>query len=144
MLQFTEAVDFYLSPAGAQCCEAIQSLATQPASEQADSLLLGYALEGIRLGSITHLVFQAVAADTIPTVKDCIEAGDFVTLSTVRLLISAPPSHPSKQSTNSPSTVPLRLRTRAPRPPTAHALTLTVRASRRLARRGLLRRHCRA
>lgn len=105
MLQFTEAVDFYLSPARAQFREAIQSLATQPASEQVNSLLLGYALEGIRLGGSTHLVFQAVAADTIPTVENSIEAGDFVTLNTVRLP-SSPTPHPNKHETNSPSQSP--------------------------------------
>ncbi|KAL2127864.1 hypothetical protein VTI74DRAFT_10040 [Chaetomium olivicolor] len=64
---FAEAVDFYLSPKGAPHLEAIQSLAAQPPSEQTDSLLLGYALEGVRLAGATRLHFHAAAADSLPT-----------------------------------------------------------------------------
>lgn len=63
---FVEAVDFYLSPKGAPHLETIQSLAAQQPSEQTDALLLGYALEGIRLSGSSRLYFQATAADSIP------------------------------------------------------------------------------
>ncbi|AEO59650.1 hypothetical protein MYCTH_2094824 [Thermothelomyces thermophilus ATCC 42464] len=63
---FAEAVDFYLSPRGAPYLEAVRSLAAQPASEQADSLLLGYALEAVRLSGSTKLHFEATAADSLP------------------------------------------------------------------------------
>ncbi|KAL2021894.1 hypothetical protein VTK56DRAFT_6489 [Thermocarpiscus australiensis] len=62
---FAEAVDYYLSPNGASHLPEIHALAREP-SEQNDALLLGYALEGVRLSdSASRLHFQAVAADTI-------------------------------------------------------------------------------
>ncbi|KAL2163210.1 hypothetical protein VTH06DRAFT_5266 [Thermothelomyces fergusii] len=63
---FAEAVDFYLSPRGAPYLETIRSLAAQPASEQNDFLLLGYALEGVRLSGSTKLHFEATTADSLP------------------------------------------------------------------------------
>ncbi|KAH6616000.1 heme peroxidase [Chaetomium sp. MPI-SDFR-AT-0129] len=62
---FTEAAAFYLDPKNAAHLEAIHAIAAQPASEQTDAQLLGYALEGVRLSSSTKLHFQATAADTL-------------------------------------------------------------------------------
>ncbi|KAK3689370.1 heme peroxidase [Podospora appendiculata] len=59
---FAQAVDFYLSPKGAPYLADIQVLAAQPASAEADSLLLGYALEGVRLSG-TLGVFREASAD---------------------------------------------------------------------------------
>ncbi|KAK4101146.1 heme peroxidase, partial [Parathielavia hyrcaniae] len=81
---FAEAVDFYLSPAGAAHRDAIHALAAQPPSEQTDALLLGYALEGIRLSGSTRLHFQATAANTIPAqdgTEICVQPGDQVVVS---------------------------------------------------------------
>ncbi|KAK4120585.1 heme peroxidase [Parathielavia appendiculata] len=81
---FAEAVDFYLSPRGAAHREAIQSLAAQPPSEQTDALLLGYALEGIRLSGSTKLHFQSAAANSVSAqdgTEIVVQPGDHVVVS---------------------------------------------------------------
>ena len=64
-MQFAQAVDFFLSPAGATNLPDIHRLANQPASEEADALLLGYAMEGIRLAGTFGSYREAAVADTI-------------------------------------------------------------------------------
>ncbi|KAL2260217.1 hypothetical protein VTK26DRAFT_5855 [Humicola hyalothermophila] len=89
---FAEAVDFYLSPQGAAHLDGIHDLATQPSSLENDALLLGYALEGVRLSSSTRVSLQAVAADS--TADDNggetqIQAGDRVIVSTAAIARNA-------------------------------------------------------
>ncbi|KAK0714040.1 heme peroxidase [Lasiosphaeria miniovina] len=64
---FALAVDYYLSPAGATHLAEIHAVATQPASDATDALLLGFALEGVRLSGVARssCVYEAAAADTI-------------------------------------------------------------------------------
>lgn len=61
--QFAQAVDFYLSAGGQPHLEAIHRIASQGSSEETDALLLGYALEGIRMAGPPGIYRQAVAAD---------------------------------------------------------------------------------
>ena len=61
--QFAQAVDFYLSPSGQPHVEAIHRLASERPSEEADALLLGYAMEGLRMAGPSGVYRQAVAAD---------------------------------------------------------------------------------
>ncbi|KAH7322623.1 heme peroxidase [Stachybotrys elegans] len=63
---FAQALDWYLSPAGAPHLETLQRLASQASNEQTDSLLLGYAMEGIRMAGTFGLYREAAAADVIP------------------------------------------------------------------------------
>ncbi|KAH6847782.1 heme peroxidase [Chaetomium sp. MPI-CAGE-AT-0009] len=94
---FAEAADFYLSPKGAAHLEAIHSLATQPASEQSDALLLGYALEGVRLSGSTKLHFEATAADSLPSADGSqiqVQAGDRITVTSTAGSDTVDPSRP--------------------------------------------------
>ncbi|KAJ4291264.1 hypothetical protein N0V88_006265 [Collariella sp. IMI 366227] len=89
-LQFAEAVDFYLSPKGEPHREGIYALASQPPSEQTDLLLLGYALEGVRLsGATRRLHFDAAATDAIATEDGSearVQAGDRIAVSFLQLV----------------------------------------------------------
>jgi hypothetical protein len=49
ILQFAQAVDFYLTDAGSKHLPEINKIACQPSSPESDALLLGYCMEGIRL-----------------------------------------------------------------------------------------------
>lgn len=64
---FAQAVDFYLSDEGKTHIPALHSLATEKnPTEETDALLLGYAMEGIRLAG-TFGSYREVASDcTIP------------------------------------------------------------------------------
>ncbi|KAM0326950.1 hypothetical protein ACHAQA_006071 [Verticillium albo-atrum] len=62
---FAQAVDFYLSPAGAAHVPQIHIIAKQPPSKDNDALLLGYAMEGIRLAGTFGSYREAAADDTI-------------------------------------------------------------------------------
>ena len=61
--QFAQAVDFYLSPGGQPHIEAIYRIASQQSSQETDALLLGYALEGIRMAGPSGIYRQATAVD---------------------------------------------------------------------------------
>ncbi|KAL6892999.1 heme peroxidase [Trichoderma longibrachiatum] len=66
---FAQALDWYLSPEGSPYIDDIRTLATQEPTPETDALLLGYAMEGVRMaasGSSLH----AVAADTDTIVED--------------------------------------------------------------------------
>ncbi|KAK3293120.1 heme peroxidase [Chaetomium fimeti] len=94
---FAEAADFYLSPKGEAHLEAIHSLATQPPSQQSDALLLGYALEGVRLSGSTKLHFEATAADSLPAADGSevkIQAGDRITVTSAAGSDTVDPSRP--------------------------------------------------
>ncbi|KAK3940862.1 heme peroxidase [Diplogelasinospora grovesii] len=65
---FAQAVDFYLSPAGVPHILEINKIATQPSNADTDALLLGYAMEGIRLAGSSNACSasrEAAVADTI-------------------------------------------------------------------------------
>ncbi|ROV91089.1 hypothetical protein VPNG_09932 [Cytospora leucostoma] len=62
---FAQAVDFYLSPAGKEHLPQIQLLARQEPSKQTDSLLLGYALESIRIAGFLGTYREAAVSDAI-------------------------------------------------------------------------------
>ncbi|ROV90358.1 hypothetical protein VMCG_09739 [Cytospora schulzeri] len=62
---FAQAVDFYLSPAGKEHLPEIQHHARQDASHQTNSLLLGYAMEAIRLAGYLGTYREAVVSDII-------------------------------------------------------------------------------
>ncbi|OAA65385.1 linoleate diol synthase [Niveomyces insectorum RCEF 264] len=62
---FAQAVDFFLSPAGSVHVPDIHRLAKEPESQDNDALLLGYAMEGIRLAGTFGSYRKAVVEDTI-------------------------------------------------------------------------------
>ncbi|RDA84989.1 hypothetical protein CP532_3881 [Ophiocordyceps camponoti-leonardi (nom. inval.)] len=60
---FAQAVDFYLSPRGQPHLDEIYRLASQGSSHESDSLLLGYALEGVRMSGPPGFCREASEAD---------------------------------------------------------------------------------
>ncbi|KAK0624973.1 heme peroxidase [Bombardia bombarda] len=81
---FAQAVDFYLSPKGAPHLATIHDLAAQPSSEAIDALLLGYALEGVRLSGTFGAYREASVADSIKEDDGTlvsVQAGDRVYIS---------------------------------------------------------------
>ncbi|KAH8904704.1 linoleate diol synthase [Coniochaeta sp. PMI_546] len=62
---FAQAVDFYLSDAGSGHLPEIHRVASLPDSDEADALLLGYAMEGVRLAGTFGSYREAAVADTI-------------------------------------------------------------------------------
>ncbi|PHH75249.1 hypothetical protein CDD82_4522 [Ophiocordyceps australis] len=69
--QFAVAVDYFLSPAGEAHARDLHRLASQPSNAETDALLLGYALEGLRLaGGYNTLQVRATASDTIACTAD--------------------------------------------------------------------------
>ncbi len=62
---FAQAVDFYLSDKGAGHLPEIHRIANLPESAEADALLLGYAMEGVRLAGTFGSYREATVADTI-------------------------------------------------------------------------------
>lgn len=63
---FAQAVDFYLSPGpGAGHVAEIHRVANLADSDEADALLLGYAMEGVRLAGTFGSYREAAEADTI-------------------------------------------------------------------------------
>ncbi|KAI2640055.1 linoleate diol synthase [Xylaria nigripes] len=63
---FSQSVDFYLTPNGAKYIPELHRLAKLPSSEESDSLLLGYCMEGIRLGGTFGAYREAEVEDRIP------------------------------------------------------------------------------
>jgi cytochrome P450 len=85
-IQFAQAVDWYLSNDGRHYIEEIRRIALQPSSDESDALLLGYAMEGIRMAGTFGLYRKAAAADTIledDGRKVQVQAGDRVFVSFV-------------------------------------------------------------
>jgi hypothetical protein len=62
---FAQSVDWYLSPAGQPHVEGIRRIAAQPSSDETDALLLGYAMEGIRMAGTFGLYRRAESDDVI-------------------------------------------------------------------------------
>ncbi|KAL5627788.1 hypothetical protein BROUX41_002536 [Berkeleyomyces rouxiae] len=62
---FAQAVDFYLSDEGKVHIPALYDLATSSPSEATDALLLGYAMEGIRLAGTFGAYREATVANTV-------------------------------------------------------------------------------
>jgi hypothetical protein len=88
---FAQAVDFFLSPAGQQHIPDIHRIANEPSSEETDALLLGYAMEGIRLAG-TFGSYREVATNDVIHEDDGrsipVKAGDRVFVSFVSPLFS--------------------------------------------------------
>ncbi|KAI0146243.1 linoleate diol synthase [Xylariaceae sp. FL1272] len=61
---FAQAVDYYLTPDGAKHIPELHRIANLAASEETDSLLLGYCMEGIRLAG-TFGAYREVAVDDV-------------------------------------------------------------------------------
>ncbi|KAK7739760.1 hypothetical protein SLS53_005730 [Cytospora paraplurivora] len=86
---FARAVDFYLSPAGKEHLSHIQLLAGQEPSKQTDLLLLGYALEAIRIAGCPGTYREASASDTInedDSQSIPVREGDRIFVNSVRTL----------------------------------------------------------
>lgn len=91
-------MDYFLSPNGSKHIPDIHRIANEPVTPEADALLLGYAMEGIRLAGTFGSYRKAAAEDTI--VEDDgrrvpIAAGDrvfvsFVSTSTSSTFLSFP------------------------------------------------------
>lgn len=64
-MQFAQAVDWYLSEDGKPYIEEIRRIAVQDSTDETDALLLGYAMEGIRMAGTFGLYRKAAAVDTI-------------------------------------------------------------------------------
>ncbi|KAL8369574.1 hypothetical protein RB595_000077 [Gaeumannomyces hyphopodioides] len=62
---FAQAVDFYLADKNKHYVAEIHAVATQPSSPETDALLLGYAMEGIRMAGTFGAYREAAAADVI-------------------------------------------------------------------------------
>ncbi|KAK5995433.1 Linoleate 10R-lipoxygenase [Cladobotryum mycophilum] len=62
---FAQALDWYLSTEGQQYREELHRLACQESSEETDALLLGYAMEGVRMAGAFGLNTLAAETDTI-------------------------------------------------------------------------------
>ncbi|KAJ0163325.1 Linoleate 10R-lipoxygenase [Colletotrichum tanaceti] len=62
---FAQAVDYYLSPPGAAHLEQIHKTAASPSTKESDALLLGYAMEGIRLAGTFGSYREATRDDVI-------------------------------------------------------------------------------
>ncbi|PNY27468.1 Linoleate 10R-lipoxygenase [Tolypocladium capitatum] len=60
---FALAVDFYLSPGGQPHLEELHRIASRGPSEETDALLLGYAMEGIRMAGPSGIYREVAAAD---------------------------------------------------------------------------------
>ncbi|TWU75932.1 hypothetical protein ED733_006304 [Metarhizium rileyi] len=85
---FAQAVDWYLSPEGQQYLPELQRLAAAEASEDNDALLLGYAMEGIRLAGTLGFFRKAAAADIVQEDHGRqvhVEAGDRIFVSLTSL-----------------------------------------------------------
>ncbi|KPM41065.1 Linoleate 10R-lipoxygenase [Neonectria ditissima] len=81
---FAQAVDWYLSPAGEPYRPELHRVALQESTEETDALLLGYAMEGLRMAGSFSLCRQAATADVIPEDdgrKVSVQAGDKVFVS---------------------------------------------------------------
>ncbi|KAI9147556.1 Linoleate 10R-lipoxygenase [Paramyrothecium foliicola] len=62
---FAQALDWYLSPAGEPHRLTLHRIATQESTEETDALLLGYAMEGIRMAGTYGLYREATTTDII-------------------------------------------------------------------------------
>ncbi|KAF4981845.1 hypothetical protein FZEAL_2424 [Fusarium zealandicum] len=83
---FAQTLDWYLSPAGERYRPELHRIASLETGDETDALLLGYAMEGIRMAGTFGLYRQAAQADVISEddgrrVK--VEAGDRVFVSLV-------------------------------------------------------------
>lgn len=58
-------MDFYLSPRGEKYVPELHQAACQESSQDADALLLGYAMEGIRLAGTFGSYREVATSDTI-------------------------------------------------------------------------------
>lgn len=83
---FAQAVDFYLGEKGAQYMPEIHQVACRDSNEETDALLLGYAMEGIRLAG-TFGSYREAAIDDVIKEDDGrevnVKAGDRVFVSFV-------------------------------------------------------------
>lgn len=92
--QFAQAVDYFLSLEGSKHIPELHRIATLPSSADTDALMLGYALEGVRLAG-TFGSYREAAADDVIRENDgsssvSIRAGDRVFVSFVSGLSSFP------------------------------------------------------
>ncbi|KAL7924797.1 heme peroxidase [Trichoderma austrokoningii] len=62
---FAQALDWYLSPEGAPYVDDIHTLANQEPSPEVDSLLLGFAMEGVRMAGAFSMHQVSSSTDTI-------------------------------------------------------------------------------
>lgn len=62
---FAQTLDWYLSPAGEQYRPELHRIANLETGPETDALLLGYAMEGIRMAGTFGLYRQAASADVI-------------------------------------------------------------------------------
>ncbi|KAI1185120.1 linoleate diol synthase [Nemania serpens] len=63
---FSQSLDYYLTPNGAKHIPELYRIANLPSSEESDSLLLGYCMEGIRLAGTFGAYREATVDDVIP------------------------------------------------------------------------------
>lgn len=106
---FAQAVDFYLSDAGSGHLPEIHRVANLPDSDEADALLLGYAMEGVRLAGTFGSYREAAVADTIREDDGRevpVKAGDrvfvsFVSLSLHLVSLDSLPAHSRHVSSSS-------------------------------------------
>ncbi|KAI0197948.1 linoleate diol synthase [Astrocystis sublimbata] len=66
---FSQSLDYYLTPEGSKHIPELNQIANSPASEETDSLLLGYCMEGIRLAG-TFGAYREASADDVITEDD--------------------------------------------------------------------------
>jgi hypothetical protein len=94
--QFAQAVDFYLSALGLPHVPELHRIACETPSDDTDALLLGYAMEGIRLAGAFGSYREVAVSDSIRE-DDGREVevlpGDRVFVSFVSFLLNLPTSH---------------------------------------------------
>lgn len=98
LIQFAQAVDFYLSEEGSPYMADLNRVACLPSNDESDALLLGYAMEGIRLAGTFGSYREVAVADTI--VEDDgrevpVTPGDRVFVSFVSCRLAFLPTIPS-------------------------------------------------
>lgn len=66
---FSQSLDYYLTPNGSKHLPELYRVASLPSSEDSDSLLLGYCMEGIRLAG-TYGAYREASVDDVITEDD--------------------------------------------------------------------------
>lgn len=95
--QFAQAVDWYLSGGGQHQAAEIERIASQESNADSDGLLLGYAMEGIRMTGPPGLSLEAAAADVVledDGTEVRVEAGERLLVSFAQIARGEAPTAP--------------------------------------------------
>ncbi|ATY62963.1 fatty acid [Cordyceps militaris] len=96
---FAQSVDWYLSAEGAPYRDELERIAAEESSDAGDALLLGYAMEGVRMAGTFSLYRTVAAPDTITDDQDSpvpVQHGDTVFVSVTPATRDSGLPHPDK------------------------------------------------